>query len=241
VFGELACQSRHAVERCRREEERFDVVGQTGQHGRHSLNALAPVGVGVLVGEGTIRDERVEERCESLVCATVERLVVVAKMLFSETFEDENHYIHWAKLGGIGRKMDRREDAFHLLLWHVVGGDKRSLVEGADDGKRGVEDNARFACLVDVLVGVADSDGTCGSGEATTHSCYAEWHQDGKEDAVEDVIGRLVEHGNVGGTSEEFPEGNTDDDSKKHQIPVCQELLSEDYCHVASTFVAKFL
>ena len=32
MLGKFACQSRHAVERCRCEEKRFHVVGQTGQH-----------------------------------------------------------------------------------------------------------------------------------------------------------------------------------------------------------------
>ena len=48
-------------------------------------------------------------------------------------------------------------------------------------------------------------------------------------------------HWDVGGTSEKFPEGDADADGKEHQIPIGYELLGKDFCHVASTFVAKFL
>ena len=76
--------------------------------------------------------------------------------------------------------MNRREDAFHLLLWHVVGGDKRCLIESANDGERCVEYDTCFTCLIDVLVGVADGDRACGCGETATHSSNAERHYDGE-------------------------------------------------------------
>ena len=50
-----------------------------------------------------------------------------------------------------------------------------------------------------------------------------------------------MEHWDVGRASEEFPEGDADDDGKEHQIPIGQELLGKDFCHVTSPFVAKFL
>ena len=127
-----------------------------------------------------MRDERVEEWCESLVGTSVEGFVVIAKVLFSKTFKNDNHHIHWSELGGIGRNMNWREDAFHLLLWHVVRSDERSLVECANDGKRRVEHDARFAGLVDILVGIADGDGASGCGEAATHTSNAERHYDGE-------------------------------------------------------------
>ena len=107
-------------------------------------------------------DEGVEERSETFVSATIESLVVVANVLFSKAFENENHHVLGFELHGISRDVDRREVVFHFLLSHIVGGDKRSLVERANNGKWRVEYDACFACLVHVLVGIADGDGACG-------------------------------------------------------------------------------
>ena len=73
--------------------------------------------------------------------------------------------------------MDRRIEGIHLGIGHVVWMYEGFLTDGTDEGKGGVKHDSGLGGTVDVLVGVAEGDGTDSFGKASTHSADGKWDE----------------------------------------------------------------
>ena len=118
--------------------------------------------------------------------------VVISKIFAGETFHDDHHHIfcardHGNSVGG-GGIVHRGENEFHHLVGEVVGVFEGFLAESPYDGEGCVEDDGSLPRGVDVLIGVADGDGTGIAGETASHGEYR--HRDGnsESDGLDNVI-----------------------------------------------------
>ena len=243
LFAQFTCQARHVVERSRREEQRLHVVGQRREDRRHALDALSSVGIGILERECLVCDERIEERGESLIRAAAQRSVVEAEVLFAEALQDEHHHVHRAELCRVGGLVNGRIQRQSLPVAHVMRRGEGTLRQRAEDGKGSVEYDARLDGAVDVLIGIADGDGTHGMGETAAHATDGEGNgcRKGKNQ------GGVVEKGGPatlphlpGPGTECPPQCGHKHDEEHDQIPMTEHLTPEYLRQIACAFVTEF-
>ena len=71
--------------------------------------------------------------------------------------------------------MKGRINARHLLFILIIAGNGEDILsDGTDEGKGGVEYQGGIQRTLYILIGVRQGDRTDGSGETSTHACYAE-------------------------------------------------------------------
>ena len=133
--------------------------------------------------------------------------------------------------------MDGGVDGVELVLSEVARIGEGGLAAGADEREGGVEDDGGLRGVVDILVGIADGDGTHSRGGAASHGDDRDGdiEQQAHEGAYRFSAQRLIRH--LDGTIEHDEEEDKEDEGKK-EVPMAQHLDEEDVAEV--TLVGEF-
>ena len=107
--------------------------------------------------------------------------VDAAQVLLGHAFYNKYHHVHGAEAGTVGRHVYGRVQGFGFGIAHIVWRDERLLVQRTEDGKGSIEHDAGIERTVDILVGVADGNGSGGRCHASAHTENGKW--DGQQQA----------------------------------------------------------
>lgn len=121
--------------------------------------------------------QRINKRSISLVLTVFQPLIEAADILTAEALDNDDHHILLALYERIRRGMDRRIDGIQLLLRIVIRYYEDWLIDSADDGERSIQHDGSLLRTLHILIGIADGDRTNCRGETSTHTCYAERHE----------------------------------------------------------------
>ena len=188
LLVQLAGQSAQVVERGGGEEKRFDKHRYRRKHRGHAVDALAPVGKGVLVG-GALPDERIEEGGYALVASAFELWVERPDKFLAETLENDHHHILVARSQRIARAVEGRIEGIQFV-GRVVGRiDKGLLVRRSDHGEGRIQHQCGFGRAVDKLIGVAERDGAHGRGESAAHAGHTKGNEQSQRKDLRHIVG----------------------------------------------------
>ena len=228
----------HVVHRCRCEEERLDKHRYARQDGRHAIDALAAVAIGV--GERqTLADERVDARGVAPIVASLQVVVIGSDILAAEALDDEHDHILLDKGHRVGGLVHGTIDSLELGgVAIVVGHAEHIFAQRAQQRERRVQHQGGIHRARHPLVGVAHRDGTHCRGEAASHACHTQRYGHHQGTHHGQVIAQPVEAATVEtGLAVEPPQAGNDSGGQQHQVPVPQGLAHDDARQIA--LVAK--
>ena len=84
--------------------------------------------------------------------------------------------------------MDWTVNGIEFLSTEVVGVGKHVLVNRSDERERSVEYQSCFSGTVDILIGIADSNGTNGCRCSSSHTTYCDGNIETETDEVDSII-----------------------------------------------------
>ena len=153
-----------------------------------------------------------------------------AHVLFAHAFHNQHHHVAPAQgervglCGGVYRRVD-----FIEFLWSEVGRSHVGpLANAANHGERSVEDKRIFHGARDVLIGVANGDGS-GSREDASTDAYNDYRNcQHQRRALCQIVVPAVGPDIAAGRAEAFPHEPHQHCHKQHQVPVAPQF-GKDY------------
>ena len=182
-----------------------------------------------------MRQQAVDKRHVALIIAAVQVRVERADILLAHALDDEyNHVlVRVAQFIHYRMKVDRAIGGLHLLIGHIIGGDKCFLAEATDHRERRVQHYRRLNRAIDILVSVADGDGASARRDtaADAHDGQRNHYQQGN--SLRDIILRtktvhLEPWLGIASPQDQHQRGKC-----KHQIPVVHKFGQQDGRDVA--------
>ncbi len=181
------------------------------------------------MGEGaTLGNQRVCERCISLVLPPLKVFVQGTDIFTSIAFKDNHYHVLFHKRMGWLGTMDGVENGCHLLFRCEVGGHiEMGLADGAQNGKGCVEHQTGLCGAVAVAVCRAHGNGT--DEDAATHAHPTERGEEQKRQEGDQGValdGFLANRQT--GHRIAAPEEEADDKGNNEEIPVAHGLDAKD-------------
>ena len=237
-----------AIERIERrgsQEKRLYKIRNTTQDARHTVNGLATVAI-TLLKNHRLLSQTVDKRRVALVVAVLQILVVTAHKLPRKTLNYQHHNV-FALVVDIERihhgLVERGVDTLEFVNAVIFGIHKSLLIDGANDGKRRIQNKRCLNRAFYVLIGIADGDRARTAVDAATNAHYRHHSHHSKKhhpkriifDETKDIPLRLETQR----IAIQLPQNPNQNRRRQYQIPLAQRLLAQNLTDIV--FVFKLL